>query len=88
MGDKTRLSLQNIGTVLGILMVLVTVVGACSITYDDAKEANRKADQLEIRIQAIETSQARFEGKIEERTRITLDTVNQILAKLEGWDAN
>lgn len=80
-GDKVK----NYSLILTIAVMLFMSGGLFYVSYDTAKSAKTKSENLEIRMNALETSSARFEGIMNERTRNIQDdvrTINENVMKL------
>jgi hypothetical protein len=97
MSETIKINLTKISVVLVIVIGLSSVVGAGYIAYDNAKTA--KADIKEFRalqeaqnketdrrMSEVEEKQARFEGKMDERTANTLTQVNAIWKVVSEWE--
>ena len=87
MPENIKINLKNAMLILSIVLVLASVTGSGYITHDNAKEAKTKAASNEKEINALKIKQARFEGKIDERTANTLERVNLIYEIVNGWEA-
>ena len=83
--EQTKFTLRNTGAALTIMLVLASIVGAAYIGYDNAKMAKNQSTANSVRMQALETKQARFEGIISERTANTAKRVDDIYDIVKEW---
>ena len=74
MNDKT----ERTGLIVTIAVLLFSAGGLFYVSYDTAKDAKSRTEALELRMTAAETSAARFEGAMSERTKNIQDTVKTI----------
>jgi len=71
-------TLKNYSLLLSIIVIVFAAGGLFYVAYDTAKTAKSKAEALEMRMVAVETAAARFEGIMNERTRNIQDNVTMI----------
>lgn len=86
MSETVKINLHNTLVLLTMAIMLAGVVGAAYIAYDDAKESKAGVAALRTRMQTIETTQARFEGIIDERTKNTAKRVDDIYDIVKEWE--
>jgi hypothetical protein len=97
MSEQIKINLNRIAVILVIVVTLASAVGGGYITYDNAKTTRAdfkefKAAQIkdnqdaERRIAEVENKQARFEGKMDERTANTLKRVEDIYSIVKEWE--
>lgn len=75
--EKTGIFLVTIG------VLLFSAGGLFYVSYDTAKDAKLKTEALELRMTVAETSAARFEGVMSERTKSIQDTVKTISENMQ-----
>ena len=99
MSETIKINLSKVAVILGIVLVLASAVGGGYIAYDNGKTtraefkefkaaqelANKEIDR---RLSDGEKKQARFEGKMDERTANTLKRVDDIYDIVKEWSPN
>ena len=85
MADKTKISLRNALMGLTVATILCSIVGAAYIAQDNAKTAKAVATTALLGVQEVKTKQARFEGKMDERTANTAKRVDDIYDIVKEW---
>ena len=74
---------KNQSLMVTIAVLLFSAGGLFYVSYDTAKDAKAAAKALELRMTAAETSAARFEGAMSERTKNIQDTVKTISENMQ-----
>ena len=94
MSETVKINLKNVLIVLTIVIMFAGLVGSAYIAIDNAKTAKEGTEKLaiqlsesnskaELRFNQLEVKQARFEGKLDERTANTQADVKDIKRSME-----
>jgi len=86
MSETVKINLSKVIACMTIVLMAASVVGAGYIAYDNAKSAKTAAESNADKIAKLETRQARFEGKMDERTANTLKRVDDIYDIVKEWE--
>ena len=86
MSETVKINLSRLAVIMTIVLTMASVVGAGYIAYDNAKTAKTQAAINADKIHELEARQARFEGKMDERTANTLKRVDDIYDIIKDWE--
>ena len=94
MSDTVKINLKNVLIALTIVIMVSGLIGSCYIAYDNIKTAKTEISKMTVsmlthraasdaRLTQLEVKQARFEGKLDERTSNTQSMVKLIQADMK-----